>query len=128
MWTAKVSKRVLYNRVLKTKINFEITIFLNYEQWTSRAGNSKSNENTNNKNKNFLVLVFISCFEFSPTLEIQKGGKFKISFVFSTLTLTLVMQFLFKKPFFSFAPAYFKYTKISKSTVFAEISTPNNPS
>ena len=27
------------------KNNFEITAFLNYEQGTSRAGNSKSNEN-----------------------------------------------------------------------------------
>ena len=79
--TTLVCTRVLYDRVLKTKINFEITTFLNYEWGISRAGNSKSNKSNN---KNLYTLVFISCFEFSRSWNsssiIQKGGKFKINF------------------------------------------------
>ena len=32
---------VLYDRVLKTKMDFDITVFLNIEQGTSREGYSK---------------------------------------------------------------------------------------
>ena len=46
-----VHSRVIYDRVRNKKNNFEITPFLNYEQGTLRAGNSKSNEN---KTKKFL--------------------------------------------------------------------------
>ena len=42
-----VSTRVKYDRVQNKKNNFEITVFLNYERGTSRAGNPKSNENNN---------------------------------------------------------------------------------
>ena len=46
-----VSKtRELYDRVLKSKICFEITAFLNYERGISRAGEFKTS-NVNNKKK-----------------------------------------------------------------------------
>ena len=38
---------VIYDRVLNRKNYFEIAAFLNFEQGTSRAGNSNENKNTN---------------------------------------------------------------------------------
>ena len=70
---AAVKPRVIYDRVRNRKNYFEITTFLNYEQGSSWAGNSKSNENKN-------VFVFIWCFEFSrswfSSFNLQKGGNF----------------------------------------------------
>ena len=48
--------RMLYDRVRKSKICFEITAFLNYERGISRAGEFKTS-NVNNKKK--FVIVFI---------------------------------------------------------------------
>ena len=55
--------RVPYDRVLKTKINFE-----------TAAGNSKSNKNNN---KNCIDFVFISCYELFKNLHFLKNGKSK---------------------------------------------------
>ena len=48
--------RVLYDRVWKRKICFEITAFLNYERGTSRAGKFKTS-NENKKQKRFCFLL-----------------------------------------------------------------------
>ena len=58
-----VGYSVLYDRVLKTKINFE-----------TAAGNSKSNKNNN---KNCIDFVFISCYELFKNLHFLKNGKSK---------------------------------------------------
>ena len=39
--------RIIYDRVRNRKNYFEIAAFLNFEQGTSRAGNSNENKNTN---------------------------------------------------------------------------------
>ena len=57
--------RVVYDRVRKRKIYFEITAFFNYERGTSRVGNSKSNEN---KKFLFLLLFSFDVLNF-PTLD-----------------------------------------------------------
>ena len=57
--------RVLYDRILMTKIDSEITAFLNSELGTSRARNSKSNKNNN---KNFFV-YFYYMFRIFPLLK-----------------------------------------------------------
>ena len=48
-----------YDRVLKTKINFETTSFLNHAQEREIQNQYKI------YNKKCFVFVFISCFEFS---------------------------------------------------------------
>ena len=54
-----VDTRVVYDRVRKRNIYFEITAFLNYERGTSRVVEFKTSNENNNKNKNVFVIVFI---------------------------------------------------------------------
>ena len=53
---------VIYDRVRNKKNNFQITAFLNYEQGTSRAGNSKHQMKT--KTKTFLLLFSFDVLNF----------------------------------------------------------------
>ena len=61
--------RMLYDRVRKSKICFEITAFLNYERGISRAGEFKTS-NVNNKKK---LLLFSFDVLNSPALEIPRS-------------------------------------------------------
>ena len=72
--------RVVYHRVQKRKIYFEIPAFLQTEGGKSRAGKFK----TSNENKNVFVFVFIWFWisrSWSSSFIIQKGGNFKIIFL-----------------------------------------------
>ena len=44
-----IETRELYDRVLKSKICFEITAFFNYERGITRAGEFKTSNENNNK-------------------------------------------------------------------------------